>query len=139
MTPYEITEHTADLGILATGETFEELLASAGEGLFTVIAPGFSFHGSGGSEIRFSVQADSAETLLHEWLDPLTVQAHLAGTELTKFEIQLQGYNLSATARAQAFDPAVHETGVEVKAVTWHDLYVRQTKQGYEGYVLLDI
>lgn len=139
MTPYEITEHTADLGIRARGRTMAELLADAGTGLFTVIAPGFETRPEASGTIQFSIDADSPQELFHEWLDTLNVRHQLEGAVLHGFEISVEGNRLHATAQAQPFDPRVQEPGIEVKAVTWHELYLRESGDGFEGFALLDI
>jgi SHS2 domain-containing protein len=46
---------------------------------------------------------------------------------------------LTATARGEPYDPAVHRLAHEIKAITQHELDVHQTPAGWEATLIVDI
>jgi SHS2 domain-containing protein len=47
--------------------------------------------------------------------------------------------SVRATARGEKIDPARHVIQTEIKAVTYHGLYVREVENGWEAQVIFDV
>ena len=69
MKPYEYLEHTADMGLLVTGEDLPALLRNAAQGLFETIAVVDTVDETESIEIHLT--AESVEELFVVWLDEL--------------------------------------------------------------------
>ena len=139
MKPYEIIEHTADIGIRASGRSPEELFSRMAEGMFSLIVPPEQIRAVETRRIR--VQADGWETLLVAWLRELLYRfdtEHFLGKE---FQIsRLSPVLLEAAVSGEKLDPGRHPLGREVKAVTYCDLSVQQTASGvWTAQVIFDI
>ena len=59
---------------------------------------------------------------------------------LSRFKVQpLEGTSLRARVGCDRFDPEVHEPLFGLKAITYHQLYVRYDHDRYEAQVIVDI
>jgi SHS2 domain-containing protein len=76
---------------------------------------------------------------LGELIDYKDAEGLLLGLERLSVEDGPGGYRLEAEAAGQAADPARHELGVDVKAVTLHHLAVERTPLGWQATVVLDV
>jgi protein archease len=134
---FEILEHTADVGIEATGDSCEEAFAAAAEGLATIL--GAWFPGTG--ELReVIVEAPDREALLVGWLDELIYLHEAEDLVFGGFDVRTVGEReLAAAVRARlAAGREVEGTGV--KAATFHRLEVAQRPDGsWVARVYLDV
>ena len=134
---FELTEHTADVGIRAWAPDLGELFAQAAKGLFAVMVDPATVSGRLIRPVQ--VEAESVESLLHDWLDELNAMQQTHGELYNRFTVSVEDTVLVAHIEGEPLDPSRHELHVEVKAVTWHDLRIRCGQTGYEAFVLLDI
>lgn len=138
-------EHTADVGVEATGPDAETVLVEAAHGLAEVIA-GTTLHGhprEGLVERTFFVEAPDRESLLVAWLSELVWQFESerllwagGGVRLSQTE---DGLRMDVGGNLARYDPARHGGGVEVKAVTYHGLFFGPHGDGWRARVILDI
>jgi len=134
---FEIIEHTADVAILGWGPGLPEVFAAMARGLFDVIAGAETVRAV--TERSVTLEADSHEELLHAWLDELNTLHQIEGELYRDFSVRIDGLRLEADVRGEPLDRLRHDLRTEVKAITWHELRVDPTAEGYEAYVLLDI
>lgn len=139
---FEVFEHTADLGIRVRAESLNELFVDAGRGLIAQLA--------NLSEIRpvqvrqVTLHSDSLEYLLFDWLSELLYAFEESRLLLAEFEVvvtEIAGeFQLSVTCHGEIADGARHELDHEVKAITYHGLFVRQEPGGeWLAEVIVDI
>ena len=135
---YQYIDHTADLGIKVFGDTLAELFENAAFGLFDNITNLEKV--SPNSEFSIEVQATDREALLVNWLSELNY-LFLTRKELFNcFQVnQINDEHLTATVRGEKLNLDRHEIYTEVKAVTYHKLYVKETDQGWEAQVIFDL
>src|SRR5262245_51034402 len=120
---FELFEHTADLGLRASGATLEELLAEAARGLLAMLVA----NPQAVRPVRtrtIEVAAEQPEYLLFDWLSELLYAFETDKLLLGEFELTLNGEQLRATCRGEPMDPARHHMDHEVKAITYHRLRV---------------
>ncbi len=135
---YEFFDHTADVGVRATGRTLAELLIHLAQGLTELIAEESLIEPREARSIRLT--ADDVESLLLVWLQELlfwfSVDRFLPATcEFTDVsETVLRG-----TVRGERFDPSRHTCGTEVKGITRHQLQVEQRNGRWEAQVIVDV
>ncbi len=139
MIPYEIIEHTADVGVRAFGRTREELFAHMAEGMFSLIVPLEEIH----PEITVPIQAQAQGTdrLLVAWLRELLYLFDTQKILGRRFEIQrLEEGRVEAVISGEKLDLDRHHPDKEVKAVTYCDLSVAQGPDGvWVAQVIFDI
>ncbi|MDH3719461.1 MAG: archease [Planctomycetota bacterium] len=135
---FEVFEHTADLGLRVRAADLDQLFADAGRGLFSVIVANLD-------EVRavqsraFQIDGDDYEYLLFDWLTELLYTFETEKLLLSQFEVKVTAGGLNAVCRGETMDIQRHEMDHEVKAVTYHQLKVQQTPDGWLAEVIVDI
>lgn len=123
-TAYKLLEHTADIGLVARGESLGEVYASAARGMFAIMTDlrKVRFRQS----IALSITEQNLETLLFEWLNRLLYFFDTQGMLLRGFEVQLAGCaRLTAVCQGEIYDPKRHIIKTGIKAATFHKLSVQ--------------
>lgn len=139
MKPYEILEHTADIGIRAYGKSRQELFIHMAMGMFSLMVPLKEVEARQTLPVR--AQAGQWDLLLAAWLKELLYlfdTQHFLGKE---FQIQrLSSNRLEALVKGEPLDLSRHWVDKEVKAVTYCDLAMRQDPKGvWTAQVVFDI
>ncbi|MCM8811490.1 MAG: archease [Candidatus Omnitrophica bacterium] len=139
MIPYEIIEHTAEIGILARGRTLKELFCNMASGMFSLIIPPDDLQSLESERVRAS--SDSLDTLLVAWLRELLFLFATKNFLMRSFDItRMDETSLEAVVTGERFDPDRHRLNKEIKAVTYCDLCVRQELDGtWVAQVIFDI
>lgn len=138
--PFEVLEHTADIGLRVWGGSLEEVFANAALGLAEIL--GRRAEGSAdGSPVAVRVTSTDLEALLVEWLNEILF-------ELEHRDVCLAGARVREVRAGE--EPAVEgellvlecpevPEGTEVKAATYHQLSVRAEDGGYRATVYFDV
>jgi SHS2 domain-containing protein len=138
MEPFRILEHTADVGFEAFGTTREEVFANAARALVSLIVDLDTIEPRG--EVTLQVRGTDPESVLVNWLSELLFLHDAEGWLFGDFEIQsLQDDFLSALARGEKFQRSRHQAKLLVKAITYHQLLLRKTPEGWRAQVYVDI
>ncbi len=136
--PYEVFEHTADVGLHAYGSTLAELFVHAAQGMESLMVPPEQIRAVTSREI--TVEGHDTVSLLIEWLNELIFlfdTEHLLFCDITIdiiTETRLIGH-----AAGEPYDAQRHELSSAIKAVTWHEAAVNLTDQGYQARIIFDI
>ena len=86
------------------------------------------------------VQGPDPESLLVNWLSELLYLHDAEGWLFRDFEIlNLQDDSLSALARGEKFQRSRHQAKLLVKAITYHQLTLERTPEGWRAQVYVDI
>jgi SHS2 domain-containing protein len=139
---YEYLEHTADVKFLAYGKTLEEVFENAALAMFNVIIDTDKV--SGETEKKVFLKSPDLESLLVDWLSELLYIFEVDEVIFRKFqveEIKKEGSEYSITARAsgEEFYPESHPFETEIKAVTYNQLEIAKTADGWKVQVVVDI
>lgn len=133
MKAFEEIEHTADLAFCAYGRDAAELFANAARGMFTLEGGGLP---PPQRERQVAVEGVDRESLLVNWLNELLYLQERHGEVYSEFKIE----EISATnLRARVGGGAREEMRRRIKAVTFHDLQVKQTAEGWQATLVLDV
>ena len=143
MKPYEILEHTADVGLRIHGRHLKELFAHAALGLFDLITDCDRIKKekeAGPAARTFRLTGEDAGGLLLKWLRELLFTFSTKHFVFWKFNFKkITERELEVAAEGGIFNPSAHEQKYEVKAVTYHQFKIEKTKQGWVAEVILDI
>ncbi|MEW6033352.1 MAG: archease [Chloroflexota bacterium] len=127
MKRFELTEHTADLGLVAYGATLAEAFSNAAYGLFSIIAELDAVREV--ESHRLEVKEADTEMLLVEWLNNLIYLFDVERLLLKRFDItDFDGHRLTALCYGERYDPSRHTLKRGVKAATYHMLKVDAEK-----------
>ncbi len=136
--PWEILEHPADVGFLAYGATLEELFTNAA---LAMLSLGCELAGIQERERReLAATGADLEALLYAWLAEILAIADAESLVFRRVEVteRVPGH-LRGIAYGEKFDKARHRAGTYIKAVTYHQLRVEQTPEGWRAQVFLDV
>ncbi len=129
---------TADLTVDTRGETLEDAFGQAAIALFNAMTP---LEGIGQNEIReFQVEGDDLGALLFNFLDELLYLHEVDLIVFSAFDLEIdrEKLGLKATCHGEHFDLSKHTQGIAVKAVTFHQMKMEQTVEGWNLRVVLD-
>jgi SHS2 domain-containing protein len=127
-------EHTADIAIRVWGRNLGELFANAAYGMACQLTDVEDVELT--TERELELQADDVEMLLVEWLSELLYLGEREDVVFVAFDMtEVTPYALRAVARG---GPVV-EHQAHIKAVTFSELDIRETGEGYETIVVFDV
>ncbi len=136
MKRYELIEHTADIGLVASGSSMPEAYANAAYGLFAIIA---QLNRVRANETRaVVVTGEDYESLLFNWMNQLIYIFDVERLILKHFEVtELTDKKLRAKCRGERYDPSRHQLKLGVKSATYHMLKVDPEKNSVQ--VIFDV
>ncbi len=133
MKRFEELEHTADWAFRAYGASLKELFENAAYALFTLEGV-TSDQGTLAREVK--VDGIDYESLLVNWLSELLYLQETRGETYTGFTVE----DLSPTAlRAKIQGAPSGPLNKFVKAITYHNLKIEQTPEGWQATVVVDV
>ena len=141
--PFEMIEHTADMGLRIKSRDLGGLFRDAAEGFFELVTDPQAVKDSKArdfQEVEMNFQEENAAELFMHWLQELLFLFSTRKLILSEFNFtSLTPMILKLKAKGIRFDPRIHPSRHEVKAVTYHQFRVLQTKSGWEAEVIFDI
>ena len=138
MLSFRVLEHTADIGFEAFGATRQDVFRNAARALTHLMVDLEAIAPCEGKLLR--VEASDKPSLLVNWLSEILYLFDAEGWLFRDFEVEdLTDHSLGAMARGEKFDRTRHQAKLLVKAITYHQLDLRQTAQGWRAQVYVDI
>ncbi len=139
---FEVLDHPADMGFRAWAPSLSDLFAECARALTSVLVDLHSIKAE--ETVGVEVLGDDVETLLFNWLAEIlylfdgekkffcnyAIISHKS-TDGTEF--------LQAELGGETYNPEKHEINTYVKAITFHQLKVEHTEEGFTATVFLDI
>jgi SHS2 domain-containing protein len=135
---HELFDHTADLGLRATAPDVHALFAEMAKCLVDAMVEDPSSV-QPAEEVRVVLDGTDREYLLFDWLKELLLLFETDHLLFVSFDVRVDDDGLSATARGERYDPARHVLAHEVKAITYHELKVEQSADGWLAEIIVDI
>jgi SHS2 domain-containing protein len=133
--PFEILEHTADIGLRARGATLEELFTNAASGLLEILGAAAR---DGSIEDEIALDAQDRAALLVYFLDELIYLVDGRGARIADTSVRFETpTRLRAQVRWAPSDEPLD--GTELKAATFHQLSLEERDGGYEATVFFDV
>lgn len=143
-----IREHTADVAVEATGESTGAVFAAVADGLAATMCdewPGADAEaGTGGDRYEFEVASESPEAALYDYLDELIYERDVRSVlpvdndaTVTVSESEAgETWHVAANYRGV---PLAAVTAREIKAVTYSQMSLEETSDGWTAYVVFDV
>jgi SHS2 domain-containing protein len=136
---YALRDHTADVAVEATGESLDEVFAAVADGMTAAMCEDVP---DGGEEYSISLTAESLEALLFDYLDELIYERDVRSV--------LPVDNAATVARADGGDdwhvsarfrgvPLSDVVARDLKAVTYSEMDLSRTDDGWHAYVVFDV
>ena len=125
MKPFEIIDHTADIGIRAYGKDLKELFSNAAAGTASIIAQIQAVHKK---ESRYiEITAYDLEELLVGWLNEIVYlfSAHKFLTSGVSIEY-IDNKLLKGYVYGECYDAKRHTLQEEIKSTTYHMINIKK-------------
>ena len=131
--PYELIDHTGDIGVVARAPTLEALVAECARAMFDVLA---------GCEEPRPTETDRFEIT---GADPADELRDVLAELLYRWSVERKMYVSFLPGKGElragweVWDPARHDLRTELKAVTYHQLLVERETDGWKAQVIFDV
>jgi SHS2 domain-containing protein len=150
MGTFRLFDHTADVGLEVRGESLADLLETAARAVFSLVLD----KGPTAAEFEEELRVESAppgyapaergggiEDALVAWLQELLFRFETQRLVPLTFDFAEAGpRRVRARVGFGRFDPKRHRAATEVKAVTYHELAVREEADGaWSARFILDV
>jgi SHS2 domain-containing protein len=135
---YQIIDHTADLGIIIEGTDEKDLFIRAAYAMTDLMVKGDISRKPVIKDV--SLQGEDFPDLMVKWLGEILYLFH--GEKLLVHSIKIKSISpitLRSTLTFTSFEPEHHQVKREIKAVTYHQISVDKTKDGWQARIIFDI
>ncbi len=139
---YELREHTADVAVAATGPDLGATVAAVADGMTAAMAETVP---AGGERAELTVTAESREALLFDYLDRLIYERDVEGVLPVEHDATVESggegdpeeaWTVAASYRAV---PLAAVSARDLKAVTYSEMELSPTAEGWRAYVVFDV
>lgn len=134
---FELREHTADVAVAATADSLGGVFAAVAEGLTAAMCDSVP---ATGDRFAFRVGAESPEAALFDYLDECIYERDVRGVLPVDHRATVRGegdeWVVEASARGV---PLSAVTARDVKAVTYSEMELTETEDGWRAYVVFDV
>lgn len=131
---FEEIEHTADWAYRVRGKNLAELFIQAALGLYSLV--GMQLAPGDRTTRSIQLKGVDSESLLVAWLNELLYLHESEGLGFDRLEIQ----HLDETSmQAKVTGAPTRQWLKDIKAVTYHNLTIRETELGLEVTLVLDV
>lgn len=146
---YVLIDHTADLGMEVFGDDLNQLFANAGLAFSEILTDVSKVNEIITKEIV--VSENDLEQLMISWLHEILYYYEVDLLLFNKVEINsivatkqdgvpsTNGYTLTATVSGEGFDHSKHVVLTEIKAVTHHQIEVREKDGEWWARIIFDL
>ena len=135
---FEVFEHTADIGLRIRAPDLESIYAEAAAALFALfVANPETVRNTQAKTYR--IAGKQGDYLLFDWLNELLYTFETERLLLRDFHVELDDSGLVGTCWGEPIDRTRHAMEHEVKAITYHELKLEQTTDGWLAEVIVDI
>ena len=119
---WEHFHHQADIGIRGVGDTLENAFEEGAMALMAVICSPENVEPQ--EMIDIQCEVDEKDLLFADWINALIYEMDVRKMLFSRFEVCIDGHQLSGKAWGELIDPDKHELAVGVKAATFMELKV---------------
>ena len=139
---FEFLEHTADVYVVAYGETLEEAFENAALATFETMTDTEKVESRVKDEIE--VEGHDEKELLYNWLEGLIVKFEITENLYSRFKVSTirkspNGLGMKAKIWGEPFNPDKHPQKVGVKAITYHQMEILKKPKAVTVRFILDI
>jgi SHS2 domain-containing protein len=130
-------EHTGDVGIELNAPTRCELFRRACIGLASLLVDKAGVEAVAQRKVEVSAATDA--DLMHDLLTELLCLFTVEGFIWRDASVKEADRSLQVTLNGERFDPNRHSFRGEIKAVTYHQLIVASSANGWRARVIFDV
>jgi SHS2 domain-containing protein len=133
---YKFLKHTADVKFRAYGATLNEMFENSAAAMFKSMYPG---RVEEKIKMNFSVRGKDLESLLYGFLEKLIVLLDSKGFFVSRVKVRIDKKNLKLVGEAFGDKASDYDVAMDVKAVTYSEMFVKQIGGKWVCQVVLDV
>jgi SHS2 domain-containing protein len=139
----EWLDHTGDAGLRVTAPTLPRLLTGCAEQMVRLVCPEGPIRPLVSRSV--TIEGGDLAELLVNWLAEINGLMAVAGEIYASFSIDALEASagarcrLAARVHGEVIDPGRHRLEREIKAVTFHETFVRRQGSRWQGQVIFDL
>jgi len=131
-------DHTADTGFIITADSLEALFITSAKAMFNIICPRKIDYEH--VQHTISITAPDIEQLLVNWLSELNFLFQTEQFLLSDIsELTIKDLSLTTRFSGEKVNFHKHDIHVEIKAVTYHKLYIKKINNKWQTQIIFDI
>jgi SHS2 domain-containing protein len=135
---YQIIDHTADMGIVVKGGSVKELFVNAANAMTDLMVK--ADVREKGTKRKLIVEGEDLPDLMVRWLSEILYLFNGEHRAVRAIEIgSVSSTRLQSTLNVVSLKRGHHEILREIKAVTYHQIAVTKTPDGWEARIIFDI
>lgn len=135
---YELFDHTADIGVRARAAALGELIRPCTDALYEIL--GEVVTAGVGTPRRFELRGDEPALLLRDYLGEALLAFEQERCRVVVAAVpEFTPSRLVVVARLDPVDAGRSCFHREIKAVTYHELAIREVAGGFEATYIVDI
>ncbi|MCK4647516.1 archease [Candidatus Pacearchaeota archaeon] len=134
---FKFLEHTADIKFQAFGKSVEKMFENSALGMFNSM-----YDGKVKEKRRAKIKAKGKdfESLLYNFLEELLVLFDGEGFFLSRVEkMEINEVEFRLEAEVIGDDASNYKMSIDVKAITYHEMFVKQEEGKWICQVVLDV
>jgi len=133
---FKFFEHTADIKFQSYGKTLEEAFENASLAMFNAM-----YKGKVKARIKkkIKVKGKDLESLLYNFLEELLFLLDSEGFFLSGVKVKINKKRLELNAELIGDEAKNYPISLDVKAVTYNEMFVKKKEKGYVFQVVLDV
>ena len=137
MRRFRFIDHTGDIGVVVYGRDLRELFVHAAQAFFQIITEPEKIREKKSEEI--SLDSNGSEELLVAWLNEFLFLFDTRGLLFRRFDLrQVNDNHLEATVWGEGYEQGRHPIKTVIKAVTYHQLEIKQEKGAWKTQIIFD-
>ena len=131
---FEFLEHTADVKFRAYGKTLEEVFENSA---LAMINSQYSGKIKKVIKKKIKVEGENVESLLYNFLEEVLYLIDASGFLASEFKVKISGDKLEATIEGDLVKN--YKFSLDLKAVTYNEMFVKKEKGKWVSQVVLDV
>lgn len=138
MESYKTIEHTADIGIEVKGPDLAGLFVNAARAMTDMMVE--SREVGERTVAKVSIKAGMKEELLVKWLEEILYYFEMKDKIAVGFKIdKITDTDINAEVSFIPFSPTIQRPKYQIKAVTYHNLAIREEGGYFSATIIFDI
>ena len=140
-TPFRYLDHMTDIIVEAFGNTLEDAFANSARGLVNAMFELSDVNPN--VEIKIYANGYDLESLLYNWLEKIILVMLIDNIVISNLKVNISerngNYSIIGDATGEHIDLEKHHYKIEIKAVTYHEMSIKEDCTGVTIRFLLDL
>ena len=136
MKKYKFLKHTADIKFKAYGNTLEKAFENSAIAMFKTMYPG---NVKPNMKKKIKTKGKDFESLLYGFLEKLIIMLDSKDFFISKCKVKINKDKFELVALLYGDKVKNYPTNLEVKAITYNEMFVKKIKNEWVCQVVLDV